>query len=248
MNPRVSSRKKKSAFFSEPPAAAAPQQSLLAQLMNGPISSAVAIAIVVFAAGSTMAITALVYNEIALSTGEVPLAHHLSFSHSPAVLGESVTNIAATIDDAALEAGDPSAAISAKPLSFDSTAGRWSYSISYQLANVTSPATLSIGAFPVASNLTVSGAAQTGPILKPGRSYVVSLWAQDSSGLRQRLARTEIRTPKARASTTLPPPCLHGDSSLSASSSTASLKPCPLPLKQENSPATEHGQKPLTDH
>jgi hypothetical protein len=132
------------------------------------------------------------------------------------VLGDTITpNI---IDDSALEAADPSATLSAKPADFDSTVGRWDYTITYSVSNLNGGGTLTIGTYVVAGNLTVSGTVDTGAILKPNTTYHVSLWGTDSSGNKQNLAHIDLKTGKAKGSSKTPPgtpPCAQPQSASS---------------------------------
>jgi hypothetical protein len=115
------------------------------------------------------------------------------------VLGASITQ--PIIEDSALEAADPFAALTASPVSFDSTIGRWNYSISFAVSNLSGNSILKIGSYVISSNIVSSDSVQTGAILKPNMVYHVSLWNTDDSGNKQILARIEIKTGKAKDST-----------------------------------------------
>ena len=198
MNPYT--YKKRSDNDPQPPAAPAmpmpPQSSWAKDIFNAQISSLVAMTFVAFAAGSVMAMTAAATPEVAMGGSDSAVAvRHIQ---KPQVLGEStIQNI---IDDSALEAGDPTGSLSVKPGNFDSTLGRWNFNISYSVSNLRGSATLSIGKYTVASNITASGSIDTGTILKTNMVYRVFLWSQDSSGAKQILAKTEIKTGKAKNS------------------------------------------------
>ncbi|MBI5530788.1 MAG: hypothetical protein HY918_04840 [Candidatus Doudnabacteria bacterium] len=166
--------------------------SWLSNIINAPINSAVALAFVLFAASATAGIAAIASPEIAMDNSSLP-ATHIVVSR---VLGESVTQ--PVIDDAALEAAEPTGYLIAKPVNFDATLGRWDYKLSYEVANLTGPAVLSIGSYAVQSNITASGTVETGYILKPNRVYRATLWFTDSAGQKVKLARVEIKTDKAQ--------------------------------------------------
>ena len=121
------------------------------------------------------------------------------------VLGVSTV----AIDDSALEAADPSGSISAKPVSFDSSIGRWDYNLSYAVKNLSGSASLAIGTYVVQSGITASGQVETGAILKPAMVYHLTLWLVDGSGNRQVLTHFELKTPKSTGSakSTPPAPC-----------------------------------------
>lgn len=166
-------------------------QNWFKDVCNAQISTAIAIAFVVFAAGSVMAMANIVSPEVG-SYADAGLAH--TARAQTKVLGVTTP----VIDDTALEAADPSGKVSARPAGFDSTIGRWNYNLSYFVANLPSAATLTIGTFAVKSGITASGSAQTGPILKSGMVYHMSLWITDSLGTKEILARADIKTGKAK--------------------------------------------------
>ena len=171
--------------------APAPMTGLAQSIIGAQISSVVAVAFVLFAAGSIAAGTLAAgpelaaYNDVALA----PVASHAR------VLGVTTS----VIDDSALEAGDPQASLSAKPVSFDSTTSRWDYNIGYKISGLNGSATLMIGSYVVSSSITGSGITETGAILKPQHRYIVSLWAVDSSGGKNRIARYELKTKNGNA-------------------------------------------------
>ncbi len=166
------------------------------------VSSLMAFAIILLAAGSAAAITPVVAAEIN-STQEYALSLVTEPVHHAQVLGESIVAVptSVTINDSELEAVEPTGDVSVKPVSFDATVGRWNYKISYKVSNITAPAKVTIGNYVVADSITGSAVVETGAILKPNTSYRLALWVVDSSGNRQILARAEIKTAKGKPST-----------------------------------------------
>lgn len=217
--PRKSSRRKSSRSEQAPSVPQLPASNWLKDVCFAPISSAIAIAFVIFAAGSVMAV-ASVSNAELMPTGEVAVHHQ---SHTM-VLGDSTSQ--PVIDDAALEAADPMATLSAKSVNFDSTIGRWNYNINYTVSNLTGSATLYIGSFTLQSGITASGQTSTGAILKPGMVYHVSLLGANS----QVLARLDLKTSRGKTGSSdssnaqncpIPPP-MQLNSGLTAPTSTPS--------------------------
>ncbi len=184
------------------------------------VSSLMAFAIILLAAGSAAAITPAAMAEVNNSQ-EYALSMTTEPVHHPEVLGESivVTPTSVTINDSELEAAEPTGDVSVKPAGFDATVGRWNYKISYKVANVTNAVKLTIGNYVVMDNVTGSGDVETGAILKPSMSYRLSLWTTDSSGNKQILARAEIKTAKGKAlankedSSKVCPPSQNGNTS-----------------------------------
>ena len=162
-----------------------------------------AFAVIIFAAGSVASMTALAYPEI--SQGSEPvIAGNFTYSQREQVLGDSTTTNPSllTINDSALEAAGTFCKISAKPLSYDSSPGRWDYNISYSLPNFVGSATLDIGTYAIQQNITSSGTTETGTILKPGRVYHLTLWLTDQSGNQEGAIRYELKTAKAKSPST----------------------------------------------
>lgn len=191
MNPYVYSKRGKSK--AAPAVAEAPTMANLARhLLNAPIGTALAFAVVVFAAGSVMAMTVPAYEEIAM--GDMSFSPvQVAKASVGKVLGETTT---VAIDDTALEAVETSGEISVKAVAYDPSSGRWNYIIKYSVSNAGSGATLSIGNYVIKSGITEAGYVETGSILKPGREYRVMLWMNDGTG-RQVLARAGIKTKKS---------------------------------------------------
>ena len=158
MNPYVYSKRRSRGPKMEPQQPPSIAQ-LVKHIVNAPIGTALAFAIVVFAAGSVMAMTAPAYEEIAM--GDMSLSPVQIARASGHVLGDSTT---AVIDDSALEAQEPVAKISAKAGSQDPTSGRYNYTITYEVSNLSSAATLSIGNYVIKSGITASGTVETGSI------------------------------------------------------------------------------------
>jgi len=153
------------------------------------------------------------------------------------VLGASITATQPVINDAALEAANPSAGLSAQPATFNAGIGRWDYNITYSSSGLTGTGTLTIGSYVVASNLTAaSGTVETGAILKPNTIYYISLWNVDSSGNQQSIANIEIKTEKAKnQSTKLPPvPCMMPQSQSSATASNSTAAAPSFCIKQDD--------------
>jgi hypothetical protein len=231
MNPYVYS--KKGSYKEEPEPQTPSLGALVKHLMSAAISTPIAFAVVIFAAGSVTAMTSLAYPEISTNNDSSVVVHHVAMAKTKSeVLGDSTTVASQQpvpiVDDSALEAGDASGAISAKPGSFDTSSGRWSYTISYSVDSLTGPATLSIGTYTVKDGITDSGSVNTGAILKPYKTYFVSLWVTDSTGAKQVLAKTSIKTGKGKTVSTnslIYLPCVAINTSSDASSSPPTMTP-----------------------
>lgn len=170
--------------------------SWLNAIVNARLSSAVAFAFVLFAAGSVVGMSSLFASESAVDDALVLSANIVSHKQSARILGETTTqNI---VEDSALEAGDPSGELLASPLGYDTSLGRWNYKFSYTVENLTNSATMTIGTYVAQSGIVSSGTVETGLILKPDMIYHISLWTTDSSGAKQNLARLELNTQKAK--------------------------------------------------
>lgn len=192
MNPHVYSRRKRVAVDPEPPVAT-PSGSLLKDIVHAKLSSAVAFAFVLFAAGSVASMTAVAYNDIVMLEGEGNVQLVL-INPRPMVLGESiVATDVVTVDDSALESVEPVIKIDAKPISYNSN-GRWNYKINYGTKNFTGSGQIKIGTYVVTSSVTEKGSVETGAILKPGTIYRVSFWGDGV-----KLQSIELKTPKAKS-------------------------------------------------
>ena len=206
--------------------------SWLKEIINAPISSAVALAFVLFAASAVASMAALAAPEIAMDNyGEV-----LYHSSSAKVLGDSTT--LPVVDDAALEAVEPMGYFTAKPVSFDAALGRWNYKLNYEVANLTGQAVLTIGSYVVKSNIAASGTVETGYILKPNMLYRATLWLVDSSSQKVKLARVEIKTDKADKTLKndrKPILCPQAQAQGQVASSTPNLKPSLCVKKEDGS-------------
>ncbi len=191
------SRRKRVAVDPEPPVPT-PSGSLLKDIVHAKLSTAVAFAFVLFAAGSVASMTAVAYTEIA-SFDEVSNVQ-VVMTHSRAqVLGEAVTiEPVVTVDDESLEVINPAVKIEAKSVSFNSN-GRWNYKIGYKTKNFSGSGKITIGTHVVTDTVSVVGSVETGAILKPGMVYQVSFWGIDSSGVLQRLQSIEFKTAKAKS-------------------------------------------------
>jgi LysM repeat protein len=203
MNPYVYSRSKKvlAAAQGQPPSPVLLLPGLVKSVLTASVSSAMAFAIVILAAGSVASMTALAYSDVSQG-GEPVVVHSFAFQPKSMVLGDSTTVPAnVTIDDSSLEAAIAvSGKVTAKPLSYDATLGRWDYAVSYAVSNFTGSASLSVGTYVVQSGITTSGSSETGTILKPGTLYHVTLWLNDQSGNPLSALRYDLKTPKAKAS------------------------------------------------
>ena len=208
MNPYVYTKRKQVA----PPSA----WSLVKSVFTDHISSVLAVAIIVLAAGSAMAVTVLAVPELA-ADNSAPVAHSFALGPMPQVLGDSTTAVAApVIDDSSLEAGVtiPTVRMQTKAVGFDSSIGRWDYVISYAVPQLTASGTITIGTYVVSSTLTAkSGKVETGAILKPSTTYHVTFWVTDASGNKAAAGMAEIKTGKAKSSNdhgvTFITPCLN---------------------------------------
>jgi hypothetical protein len=204
MNPYVYSKKRSSSRKSKRENSISLVSGLAKHVFGATISTAMAFAIVVYAAGSVAAMTAVAYQEIGGGADAPVVVRVAQAKVTPQVLGETVSAVPVLpqliIDDSALEAQEPVAKISVKPSTYDSASGRWSYIIKYSLSNIPAGATLSIGNFPILSGLNASGAIETGAILKPGKEYRVSLWVTDSALGKQVLAKASIKTGNKKGS------------------------------------------------
>lgn len=216
---------------------APPQQSFIRQLFLAPISSAIALAVVVLAAGSVMAMTVPASVEIAMANPDSFAYHHIKINDASQVLGDSTTT-PAVIDDAALEAAYPAAGLSAKPVKFDATLGRWDYKFSYTASNLTEPATITIGTYVVQSGITASGSVETGAILKPNMVYHAAISTTDSSGNSQTLFILNLRTPNGKGKTT-PVPC--PEASGQSASTNCLPYPCLISPRLEESASSSSG-------
>ncbi|MFA5991137.1 MAG: hypothetical protein WC794_02755 [Candidatus Doudnabacteria bacterium] len=208
--------------------------SWLSEIINAKISSAIALAFVIFAAGATGSIVAVASSEIAIQGSEEAQVQPVVHSVNSKVLGVSIDQV--IIDDSALEAGDPSGNVVAKPLAYDSNIGRWNYKINFGVENINSPATLSIGNYIVKSGITSSGTIETGYILKPSRVYQLSLWTSDLNSGKIKLAKFQIKTGKSQKTSPVNPQplaCQQSEYQGSVLSSTASSEPV-LCVKKEN--------------
>lgn len=177
-----------------------PSVSLLKDIVNAPVSMAIAFAFVLFAAGSVASMTAVAYEDISRA-GDDGSVVALSAIKRARVLGESTTNqvveTVPMVNDSELEAVEPLVKMEARPISFNSN-GRWNYKIGFNTKNFSGTGKITIGSFVVKDNLTTSGYFETGAILKPGRVYRVSFWGTDSSGVLSRLQSIELKTAKAK--------------------------------------------------
>jgi hypothetical protein len=200
-------------------------KGFLRSVMTAKISSLMAFAIVLLAAGSTAAITPLATVEI--SQGQASVVSTKMPMQRALVLGAatSTPDTTLTIDDSELEAGDPAGSLSAKPVSFDSTVGRWDYNISYKVSNLISSATLTIGTYVVTDSITASGVSETGAILKPSMTYYASLWGTDNLGNKEKLADLVIKTAKAKSGAKIPRAnlCVQPQASSTATSSATGM-------------------------
>lgn len=202
MNPYVYSKSKKSrkgqpVVNSPDPASLA---GLAKSIFTSGISTYVAFALVLFGAGSVATMSALAYSEMTQPLAQA-VPRHVAYNIESRVLGDSTTApVQAIIQDSQLEAGAVSGKITAKPLSYDSTLGRWDYTISYTLSDFTGTGTLSVGSYAIAQGITASGSAETGSILKPGKTYFVTLWFNDQSGNQLSAIRYELKTSKSTGS------------------------------------------------
>jgi hypothetical protein len=209
--------------------------SLVKSVMTSNISGVMAFAIVLLAAGSVASITNLASVEIGSTLNILPVVHVAEAKSSEQVLGDStIVPAAAIIDDSALEAGSvaPAVKLSGKAVSFDSTAGRWDYTISYSgLDSSSGTGSVTVGTYVVASGLTAaSGKVDTGAILKPSMSYHITFWVTDSSGNQAAVANLAIKTPKGSGSTStgnfsIVSPCLNGGQGQNGSSTPPSVPP-----------------------
>lgn len=183
------------------------------------VSSLIALAVVIFAAGSVMAMTATVTPEVAMSQ-DTPNLAPAAVSHAAGqVLGQTLSI------DAQLEAGEASARLAAKPVNFDATSGRWDYTISYQVNNLADSAKLTIGTYVLKDGITTSGSVDTGNILKPAKMYRVGLWDNGN-----KLASLNLRTGKGQTIGQLP--CFQ-QSTASSTPSTSTSTPASLCGKPE---------------
>lgn len=172
---------------------------LVKHIVSATVGTAVAFAVVLFAAGSVASMVTVAYAEIG-GASEPSIVHVAQARRHSQVLGESTTSASqAIIADSDLEAGEAEATLFAKPGVFDSATGRWSAVISYSVTGLTGSATLSIGNHVIKNGITDSGSIDTGSVLKPGKQYRVTLWTADSSGAKQILAKIPIRTAKGKA-------------------------------------------------
>ncbi len=169
-----------------------------------PMSPAVAFAFVLFAAGSTVSMAALAYPEVSSAVDPSPYVA-MRMPAKTQVLGDSISVVSqTTVDDSSLEATNavPTAKISAKAVSYDSTLGRWNYNISYSVSGgLSGTGSITIGTYVLASGLTsATGTVQTGSILKPSMLYHVTLWVTDASGNNTAAAEFALKTKKAGGS------------------------------------------------
>lgn len=205
MNPYVYSKKRSLSRKSKRGNGISLVSGLAKHVFGATISTAMAFAIVVYAAGSVAAMTAVAYQEIG-GGADSPIELRVAQVKSvPKVLGETISVVPLLpqiiVDDSAMEALEPVAKISVKPSTYDSASGRWSYIIKYSLSNLPSGATLSIGNFPILTELSASGAIETGAILKPGKEYKVSLSVSDAVLGKQVLAKAMLKTGSKKDST-----------------------------------------------
>ena len=206
MNPYVYSKRRKPQPLAEEqaPLPATKTLGLVKSVLGANISSVLAFAIILLAAGSTASITGIVSTEIGGTLNILPVVHVAEARGVSEVLGDSTTVPAAgIINDSSLEAGTaiPTAKLSAKAVSFDSSVGRWDYTISYSAPNLSGSASITIGTYVVSSSLTATtGKVDTGAILKPSMVYYVTFWVSDGNGGQQAAATTQIKTGKGNAS------------------------------------------------
>lgn len=236
MNPYTYHKPKKAAAREHAGPASSPKGggSWLSEIINAKISSAIALAFVIFAAGAAGSIAAVASPEIAMQGSGAEQVQLVVHKAALKVLGVSIDQV--IIDDSALEAGEPSGYVVAKPLAFDSNIGRWNFKINFGVENVNSPATLSIGNYIVQSGITASGTVETGYILKPNRVYQLSLWTSDLNSGKIKLAKFQIKTGKSQKTSKINPQplaCSQSELQGSALSPAASSEPV-LCVKKEN--------------
>ncbi len=236
MNPYTYHKPKKAVAQKQVDSASSPKGggSWLSEIINAKISSAIALAFVIFAAGSTGSVVAVASSEIAMQGSEEVYVQLVARSATPKVLGVSIDQV--VIDDTALEAGEPSGNVVAKPLTYDSNIGRWNYKINFGVENINSPATLYIGNYVVKSSITASGTVETGYVLKPNRVYQLSLWTSDLNSGKIKLAKFQIKTGKSQKTSQInPQPLACSQSELQGSAlSSATSSESVLCVKKEN--------------
>jgi hypothetical protein len=175
--------------------------TLLKEAFLQPMSTAMAFAVVVFAAGSVVGMSALASAEIGGGLDSLPVAHVSQARSMSQVLGDSTTVPASIIEDSSLESAVSltTAKLSAKAVSFDPTTGRWNYTVLYSVSELSGTGSITIGTYVVTSGLTAnSGKVDTGAILKPSTKYQAAFWVTDGSGNRSVVARLEIKTGKGK--------------------------------------------------
>lgn len=195
MNPHTYQRK-----HAEVPAQPSLSRVVLETFVKTPISSAIAFAMIVFAAGSVLAMTAVAVPQIAMGDDGGAIIHVAKAQVQTEVLDASTAVTAPIIDDSALEAVDPTASMSFKPASFNAD-GRWDYKIMYYASNLTGTGQLDIGTFVLSQNLNATGTVETGAILKPSHEYRVSFWEINSDGTKDKIQSQILRTPKGSSKT-----------------------------------------------
>ena len=107
--------------------------SLVKHLVSAPISSALAFAVVMLAAGSVASITALASVDIGngFNVQQDGPTRTASIKAKAQVLGDSTIapQVVSIVDDSALEAIDAQATLSVKPGTFDTTSGRFNVTL-----------------------------------------------------------------------------------------------------------------------
>jgi hypothetical protein len=196
MNPYVYSRK--AVQKAQSATAFKPTVSDLAKhLASATVGTALAFAMVIFAAGSVASMTAVAYAEIG-GASEPSVVHMAGLRPHAEVLGDSTTIASQTIiDDSALEAEEVSGGLLVKVGNFDASSGRFNVTITYKVNNLNSQAILSIGSYVIKSGITQSGSFETGAILKPDREYRAVLWTKGEAG-KEILAKALIKTGKGK--------------------------------------------------
>lgn len=176
------------------------KNSWLKAIMHAKINSLVAIAFVLFAAGAVAGTSAVAGSEIEIASSEAPVVRVSTFHAQSRVLGDTTVEVQSIVEDSALEAVDPVGKLTVKAVNYDTTLGRWNYSISYVVTNASDKVYLKIGSYVVKAGVTGTGSVETGAILKPNKKYHASLWMEDSTGYKINIGGVDIKTGKAATS------------------------------------------------